>query len=287
MRLRLGAVEHDLTTRSLVMGVIGSAFGRGGATANFDALLADAEAMVAEGADVLDLGRVAAAGEPPTGEDEELGRLVPAIEALRARLDVALSVDTDRPRVLVAAAAAGAAIAFDRQGLGGADHLHTAHGAGIAIVIGHRRSQVPPPATRGQVGIVDEVRAFLEERVARARAAGIPDERMLVDAGLDLGKSPPQSLALLRGSAALAALGPPLLLDVSNNRFLGLLLDLDVGERRMASHAAAALGIARGGRVVRAHDVRGARRVADVLAALLAARLTHMAANPTAEVGGG
>lgn len=94
----------------------------------------------------------------------------------------------------------------------------------------------------------------------------------MVDAGLDLGKTESQSLELLRTSNRLAALGHPVLLSASNKRFLGALLGSDVTERREASHAAHALGIGLGCRVVRAHDVRGARRTADVLAAVLAAR---------------
>ena len=102
--------------------------------------------------------------------------------------------------------------------------------------------------------------------------AGIERERILVDAGLDLGKTPAQSVELLRASAALAELGYPVFLSASNKRFLGDLLGLAVDERRLATVASHALGIARGCRVLRAHDVRGARRTADVMAAVLQAR---------------
>jgi dihydropteroate synthase len=95
----------------------------------------------------------------------------------------------------------------------------------------------------------------------------------MVDAGLDLGKSEPQSLELLRNHHRLAALGWPLFLSASNKRFLGDLVGTGVDDRREASHAAHALGIALGSRVLRAHDVRGARRTADVMAAVLAARV--------------
>ena len=120
--------------------------------------------------------------------------------------------------------------------------------------------------------VVVEVRDFLVEAAHRAEAVGIPPERIVVDAGLDLGKTPEQSLTLLRASDRLAALGYPLLLSASNKTFLGALLGLEIGERREASLAAAALGVTRGCRVVRAHDVRGTRRVCDTLAAVLGAR---------------
>jgi dihydropteroate synthase len=278
MRLRLGTVDHDLTTRALVIGVVDLAPPASGtnAPAAGGALFVRVEALVAEGADVLDLGGAGA----DVGEDEEQARLVGVVEAVRARFDVPLSIDTWRPGVLAAAAAAGAAVCTDRSGLAGATHLQAASQTDLAVVITHNR---PPPADRSD--ILGQVQASLAEAVATARAMGVPDERMIVDAGLDQGKTPQQSLTLLRESAALADLGPPLLLDASNRRFLGLLLDLDVGERRVASHAAAALGIARGCRLVRSHDVRGARRVADVLSALLAARLAHVTAGIEADGG--
>jgi dihydropteroate synthase len=119
--------------------------------------------------------------------------------------------------------------------------------------------------------VVDEVRRFLVERAERARAAGIPADQIVLDAGLDLGKSAPQSLALLRASWALASLGYPLLLSASNKTFLGRVLDLEVDRREDASLAATAIGVALGCRVVRVHDVARARRACDALSAVFEA----------------
>ena len=118
---------------------------------------------------------------------------------------------------------------------------------------------------------VDAVR-FLADRAAGAREAGIPAERIVLDAGLDLGKTAEQSLTLLRASAALAGHGYPLLLSASNKTFLGRVLDLELTERREASIGAAALGISWGCRIVRVHDVRGTCRARDALAAISEAR---------------
>ena len=112
---------------------------------------------------------------------------------------------------------------------------------------------------------------FLAERAAWAEAAGIPHDRIVVDAGLDLGKTEQQSLELLRDSGRLVALGYPVLLSASNKRFLGQLLGTEVTDRTEATMAAHALGIALGCRLLRAHDVRAARRVAAVLASILEA----------------
>jgi dihydropteroate synthase len=145
--------------------------------------------------------------------------------------------------------------------------------SGAAVVATHirlaPRVHDPEPVYADLVG---EVSAFLVERAGRALAAGIPPERVVVDAGLDLGKTAAQSLQLLRSSAALASLGFPLLLSASNKGFLGVVLDLEIDQRREATAAAHALGISLGCRLVRAHDVAGTCRVRDMVAAILEAR---------------
>lgn len=280
MRLRLGSAERDLTTHTLVMGVLNrtpDSFFDAGAHFALDDFLARAEQMVVEGADLLDVGGVKAGPGPEVGEAEELDRVVPAVQALHARFDVPLSVDTWRANVLAEVCAAGAVVGNDISGFADDDYLPIAASAGSTVVATHIRLQPrvadPSPVYADLVG---EVRVFLAERVSRAQAAGVATDRIIVDAGLDLGKTSAQSLALLRESAALADLGPPLLLSASNKRFLGTFLDLEIDERRMASHAAHALGIVRGCRLLRAHDVLGAKRVGAVVEALLSARLAQV-----------
>ncbi len=145
--------------------------------------------------------------------------------------------------------------------------------AGAAVVATHIRlaPRVADPDPHYD-DVVAEVAAFLAERAERALAAGVGADRIVVDAGLDLGKTAEQSLALLRASDTLSGLGYPLLLSASNKTFLGVLYDLAIGERREASLIAAALGTTLGCRILRVHDVAGTRRVAEVLAAISAAR---------------
>jgi dihydropteroate synthase len=128
--------------------------------------------------------------------------------------------------------------------------------------------------------LVGEVGAFLVDRAARAQAAGIPAPRVLIDAGLDLGKTAAQSLELLQASASLAALGYPLLLSASNKTFLGQILGLEIDQRREASASAHAWGITLGCRVIRAHDVRGTCKVRDMLAAIMDAGTGAGGASP-------
>jgi dihydropteroate synthase len=143
--------------------------------------------------------------------------------------------------------------------------------AGASVVATHirLRPRVPDPEPVYDEPVVAAVRGFLADRAGRAEAAGIGRSRIMLDAGLDLGKTEPQSLELLRASDQLAALGYPVLLSASNKRFLGDLVGTDVADRRDATLAAHALGVALGCRILRAHDVAGARRVADVVAAVL------------------
>ena len=289
MLVDLGTHRFDVTHRALVMGILNrtpdSFFDQGGYW-DFDSFLAKAEALVDEGADFLDVGGVKAGPGAEVTEQEELDRVLPAIEALAARFDVPLSVDTWRSSVARAASAAGAVGGNDISGFADPDYLPAAAEAGASVVATHIRlaPRVPDPDPVYE-DLVPDVCAFLADRAARAEAAGVPRQRIMVDAGLDLGKSEPQSLELLRASDALVALGYPVFLSASNKRFLGALVGTDVTDRREASLAAHALGIGLGCRILRAHDVRGSRRVADVMAAVLAARDEDGAGNASASAG--
>ncbi|MBA3303411.1 MAG: dihydropteroate synthase [Acidimicrobiia bacterium] len=237
-----------------------------------DDLVARADQLVAQGCDLLDVGGVRAGPGPAVSEAEELDRVIPVIEALHHRVEVPLSVDTWRASVAKAAFEAGAVLGNDISGFSDPEYLGVAAAAGASVVATHIRlaPRVPDPDPH-YADVVGEVSAFLVDRAGRATAAGIPPEGVILDAGLDLGKTAAQSLLLLRSSSTLAALGHPLLLSASNKTFLGKLLDLELGERREATLAATALGVGEGCRIVRAHDVLGTRRVVDVLAAITAA----------------
>lgn len=271
-RFRLGDRVHDLTNRTLVMGVLNrtpDSFYDRGATFALDTLLDRAEQLVAEGADILDVGGVKAGPGPDVDEAEELERVVPTIEALSARLPVPLSVDTWRASVLDAACGAGAALGNDISGFADPDYLSVAahHQASVVATHIRLRPRVPDPEPVYD-DLYGEVRRFLLERAERARAAGLDADQVALDAGLDLGKTPPMSAVLLRESDALASLGYTLLLSASNKRFLGELLNLALDDRRAVSLAAVAYGVAHGCRIVRVHDVAGTVRVCRTVEAI-------------------
>ena len=266
--LSLGPTSYDVTRRALVMGILNrtrDSFFAPAATFDLDNFLTRAEQLVSEGADLLDVGGVKAGPGDEVGEAEELDRVVPAIELLRQRFDVPVSVDTWRASVARASFAAGACVGNDISGFADPEYLGVAAAAQASVVATHirLRPRVADPDPRYD-DVTATVVAFLSDRRQRALDAGVASERIILDAGLDLGKTAAQSLQLLRDSAQLAALGP-LLLSASNKTFLGVMFDLDVMDRREASLAATALGVAAGCRVLRVHDVRATVRVRDAL----------------------
>jgi dihydropteroate synthase len=274
--LRLGHRTFDIEHRALVMGILNrtpDSFYDKGATFALDDLVHRAGILVDQGADLLDVGGVKAGPGPEVGEAEELERVVPAIEALAARFDVALSVDTWRASVARASYGAGAVVGNDISGFADPDYLAAAAEHGATVVATHIRlgPRIPDPEPVYE-DVVDAVRTYLVDRADRAVAAGLTPDRIIVDAGLDLGKTAAQSLALLRASDQLADLGFPLLLSASNKTFLGVILGLEIGQRREASLAATSLGAALGCRVMRVHEVGSHRQACDVMAAVLAAR---------------
>jgi len=270
--LDLGGRVYDLTHRALVMGILNrtpDSFYDKGATFELDKLWARAEQLVAEGADILDIGGVKAGPGPEVTEPEELERVVPVVAGLVARFDAPVSVDTWRASVARASYAEGAVMGNDISGLADPDYAPAAASHDAAVVITHIRlaPRVADPDPHYD-DVVADVASFLTERAAQARAAGVPAERIVLDAGLDLGKTAEQSLTLLRASRHLASLGFPLLLSASNKTFLGKVLDLEITERGAASIGAAALGISWGCRIVRVHDVLDTCRARDALAAV-------------------
>ena len=270
--LTLGDRQVDVTHRALVMGVLNrtpDSFYDKGATFAFDAFLRRADQLVGDGADLLDVGGVKAGPGPEVTEVEELERVVPAVAALRQRFDVPVSVDTWRASVARACYAEGAVVGNDISGFADPDYLPAAAEHGATVVATHIRlaPRVPDPDPV-YADLVGEVETALLERAARAWAVGLGASRVVLDAGLDLGKTAEQSLALLRASNRLAAHGHPLLLSASNKTFLGVVLGLELDERGPASLAATALGVTLGCRLVRVHDVKGSRQVCDVLAAI-------------------
>jgi dihydropteroate synthase len=240
------------------------------------ALLRAGEALLAAGAHVLDLGGESTRpGAQPVAAAEEIARVAPALEALAKRLGAPLSVDTRKAAVAEAALDAGATIVNDVSGLRHDPALAAAAARrGAGLILGHLRGE---PATMQREirfdDVVGEVAAELLASAERARAAGIPDERLAADPGIGFGKRTEHSLALLARVGELRArVGLPILVGPSRKSFLGELTGDPPEARDVASHAACAVAIFAGADAVRVHDVAGARRAAAVALALREAR---------------
>jgi dihydropteroate synthase len=271
--LRLGERVVDVRRRVVVMGILNrtpDSFYDRGATWSFDSFLHRADELAGQGADLLDVGGVKAGPGPEVSEAEELDRVVAAVEALHARFDTPVSIDTWRASVLDEACRAGAVVGNDISGFADPGYLDVAAKYDATVVATHirLRPRVPDPEPQYD-DLVAEVTTMLLDRAHRAEAAGLVPEQIVLDAGLDLGKSPAQSAVLLRETAVHAALGYPFLLSASNKRFIGELLGREIDDRRAESLSALAYGVIAGCRVVRVHDVEGSAHVCRTIEALL------------------
>ena len=216
--------------------------------------------LIGEGADLLDVGGESSRpGAETVGVDEELRRALPVIEALAAE-GVPISVDTVKPEVMRAAVAAGASFINDIAALRSPGALEAAAESGAAVCLMHMQGEPGSMQQAPRYGdVIGEVRAFLEQRVAAAHAAGIADERIVVDPGFGFGKRLEHNLALLRGLDRLAGLGAGVLAGLSRKSMLGDLTGRKVSLRDTASAAAALIAAQKGARILRVHDVAGTR----------------------------
>jgi dihydropteroate synthase len=231
--------------------------------------IAHARRQFDAGADILDIGAESSRpGAVPTPEDEELRRLLPVLEELCA-WGVPISVDTYKPAVMRRALAAGAAMINDITGLRLPGALEAVTAGDCAVCLMHMAGE---PLTMQQAPrydeVVREVAAFLSERVAVCRAAGIADDRLVLDPGFGFGKSLEHNLALFRGLTALGIDGLPLLAGLSRKSMLGAITGRAVESRIAASLAAALLAAQKGAKILRVHDVAETRDMLAVLAAL-------------------
>ncbi len=266
--LKVGDQVIDLSV-PVVMGIVNAtpdSFSDGGrlasgASAGFkvsvDKALALADRMLQQGAALLDVGGESTRpGAASLSAQEELDRVIPVIEAIRARLDIAISVDTSTPVVMVEAIAAGAGLVNDVRALRRPGALAAVAGLDVAICLMHMRGE---PGTMQQdvqyEDVVAQVRAFLAERVDICIGHGIARSRLLVDPGFGFGKSVEQNYRLLRELSQFQGFGLPLLVGMSRKSMLGAVTGRPVDERIHAGVAASVLALQGGAAIIRTHDV--------------------------------
>lgn len=276
--LRCGRFDLDLA-RPRIMAVINvtpDSFSGDGIDGQVDAALARAEAALAAGADILDIGGESSRpGAEPVSEQEELDRLLPVVERL-ATWPVPVSVDTVKPVVMREVLRAGATMINDINGFRAAGAIDAVCDGAAAVcvmhMLGEPRTMQRDPYYRD---VLAEVRAFLAERVAVLRDAGVAAERICVDPGFGFGKTPAHNLALLRGIETLAALGYPVLAGLSRKSLIGQITGRPVAQRMVGSVAAALLAVQNGARIVRVHDVAETRDALKVWEAVRSATVSE------------
>ena len=268
--------EFDLTRRVLVMGVVNvtpDSFSDGGRFLDPEAAIAHGRRLLAEGADLLDLGAESTRpGSRPVPAGERLRRLLPVVAGLWREGRPCLSVDTSSAEVARAALVAGASVVNDVTALGDPAMAGVAAAAGAGVVLMHMRGT---PATMQDApryeDAAHEVREWLGARLEVARSAGIAERAIALDPGIGFGKDLAHNLELIARLDEIAGLGRPVLLGVSRKGFLGRILDSGVDARLEGGLAAAAVGVFRGARIIRTHDVAATARAVRVAAALAGA----------------
>ncbi|WP_285115936.1 dihydropteroate synthase [Leifsonia sp. fls2-241-R2A-40a] len=272
----IGARTFDFSRQVAVMAVVNrtpDSFFDQGRTYAFDRAVDACFEAVALGADWVDIGGAPFAPGDPLPVEDEIERVVPVVEALRAGSDVVISVDTFHSSVARHALAAGATVINDTTGLSDPELAPVVADSEATLVITHSLAQPRRPYPRPHYDdVVAEVSAFLLDRVERAMAAGVPEERIIIDPGHDLNKNTLHSLELTRRFAEIADLGFPVLAAVSNKDFIGETLDAPRAERLEGSLAAAVISVMNGARIVRMHDVRASVAAMRMTEAVLGLR---------------
>lgn len=268
----IGGRRFQWGSRTYVMGILNltpdSFSGDGLATRGTAAAVGRAIQLVAEGADLLDIGGESTRpGHDPVPEDDELTRVVPVIAAIRAALpELPLSVDTSKVLVASAALAAGADLLNDVRGVTGDGAIARLAGQrDVPYILMHDRPLGPGLAAPVAKVVAEDLSLALD----RAVAQGCPRGSIIVDPGIGFGKSATQNLDLLRDLGMLAGLGRPILLGASRKSTIGLVLDAPADDRLEGTLATTALGIAGGADMVRVHDVRANCRVACMSDAII------------------
>ncbi len=264
-------------TKTVIMGILNvtpDSFSDGGLFMGRERALRHAAAMVADGADIIDVGGESTRpGAGAVSVQEELDRVVPAIEAVRDAFDLPISVDTTKPEVMHAAVAAGADMINDVNALQAPGAVDVARDTGTAVCLMHMQGQ---PATMQQApcygDVVAEVGAYLAQRRDACINSGISPEKIVVDPGFGFGKNDGHNLELLRGLRGLKALGSPVLVGLSRKSMIGRLLGLAAQERTVASVVLAVIAVQNGASIVRVHDVKATRDGIRMLEAVVLPR---------------
>lgn len=282
--MRIGSRDFDVRNQTYVMGILNvtpDSFSDGGKWNSMDRALKHVEDMLAEGMDILDIGGESTrpGSDYSMPEQEEMERVLPCIEAVKARFDVPISLDTYKSRVAEAGIAVGVDLINDIWGLKwNPDMGRVIAEHGVACCLMHNRRAVVREGDGenaenrfGYQNFLEDVKADLAESAELARQAGISREQIILDPGVGFAKSYEQNLAILGRLDSLQSLGYPILLGTSRKSVVGLTLNLPVTERLEGTLATTVLGVLKGCAFVRVHDVKENVRAIRMTRAILGA----------------
>lgn len=246
--------------RALVMGILNvtpDSFSDGGEYERVDAAVARALEMQVQGADIIDIGGESTRpGAQPVNVEQELNRVLPVIEAIRAKSDVAISIDTSKPEVMRAAVASGASLVNDVNALRSEGAVLCCADLGVPVCLMHMQGEPRSMQAKPEYAdVVKDVSGFLKQRAQFCVDAGIAADHILIDPGFGFGKTLEHNVSLLSRLDELCALDFPVLVGLSRKSMLGAILDKAVNERLTASVAAAVIAYQKGARLFRVHDV--------------------------------
>ena len=257
-----------------IMGIINvtpDSFSDGGKYANVEAAVMRAKQMVADGADIIDIGGESSRpGAEPISANEECRRVVPVVQALAEQFQIPISVDTYKAEVAYEALSAGACVINDITALHGDPNMCQILADAQAGVILMHMQGVPATMQKAPTyqNVVVEVHAWLTEVASQAVDRGIDSSRIMIDPGIGFGKTLDHNLEILRHLMQFRGIGYPLLVGVSRKKFIGQILDLPVHQREEGTAATVAWSIINGANVVRVHDVAKMKQVVQVIDAI-------------------
>lgn len=267
--LKCGRYELPLGKRTYIMGILNvtpDSFSDGGKFLDLDKAVEHAKRMVAEGADIIDVGGESTRpGSQEISAEEELRRIMPVLERLVKELDVPISIDTYKAEVAEEALRLGVHMVNDVWGMQRDPKMAGVVARyGVPVVVMHNQK-----GTEYQGDIMEEICQYFRKSIQLGVAAGIEREKIILDPGIGFGKTPEQNMLVMARLGELNDLGHPILLGTSRKSMIGKILDLPTGERLEGTLATTVLGIIQGVDIVRVHDVKENVRVAKVTDAIV------------------
>ncbi len=266
--MKIGSREFDVKNRTYIMGILNvtpDSFSDGGKWNSRDKALKHVEDMINEGMDILDIGGESTRpGYTLLSDEEEMERVVPVIEAVKANFDIPVSLDTYKSKVALAGIQAGVDLINDIWGLKYEPDMAGVIGeSGLPCCLMHNRK------TAEYQDFMQDVAADLADSINLAKRAGIQEDKIILDPGVGFAKSYEQNLEIIRGLESLKVFGMPILLGTSRKSVIGLTLDLPVQERLEGTLATTVVGVMKGCAFVRVHDIKENVRAIRMTEAIL------------------